>query len=351
MGSRREAIEWLQPSAGTHVGLWLEMGISDVGKDKAKDGEKKESAKQKHLDAVLGIAAVPSDYVRFFRRWKESLKALEPCTRMAEATAVGRMVVGLGSESVLETSLALHHTYGVPYIPGSALKGLAAAAAHKSLQDETWKKKDADGKIGEAHRVLFGDQESSGFVTFHDALWIPPANGNRLPLDLDVMTVHHPEYYQGAGDVPPADWDSPTPVAFLSTRGSYLLAVTGPEEWADAALDILQEALERDGIGAKTAAGYGRMTVAREAESSGGRAAPTRAENRTAAPSGPGWEARVREINFGNAETFVPRLLGDYSGEERRAAARALVERLAPREVRKRQEKEWARLLLAAAEG
>lgn len=342
MGSRRDDLNGIEPSATTHAGLWLETGMPDVA---AKD-----SARQTHLDKVIEKAMVPGDYVRFFSRWKESLKALEPCTRMAEATAVGRMVVGLGSESVLETSLALHHTYGVPYIPGSALKGLAAAAAHKSLSDEKWKKIDAEGKIGEAHRVLFGDQESSGYVTFHDALWIPPANGSRLPLDLDVMTVHHPEYYQGAGDVPPADWDSPTPVAFLSTGGCYLLAVTGPREWADAALDILAEALKQEGIGAKTAAGYGRMTVAREVGASS-KAASNPAGNRTAAPSASAWEARVRAIHFGNADSFVPRLLGELSGEERRRAAEAILQHLGPREVRKRREKEWAGLVLAAAEG
>jgi CRISPR-associated protein Cmr6 len=341
MGSRRIHVEAIEPSSSTHAGLWLETGLRDVAE--------KGSARQEHLDRVIRTAAVPGDYVRFFRRWKESLKSLEPCTLLAEATALGRMVVGLGSESVLETSLALHHTYGVPYIPGSALKGLAAAAAHQSLQDETWKKKNAEGKIGEAHRVLFGDQESSGFVTFHDALWIPPANANRLPLDLDVMTVHHPEYYQGAGDVPPADWDSPNPVAFISSRGSYLLAITGPRDWAKAALEILTGALERDGIGAKTAAGYGRMKVSPEPDGSARREAAAATQTRPAAPSPPSWTARVRQINRGNANVFVPRLLAELSGEDRRAAAQAVLQQLEPREVRKRQELEWARLLLEAA--
>ena len=68
-------------------------------------------------------------------------------------------------------------------------------------------------------------------MTFHDALWIP--DGDRLPLDLDVMTVHHPDYYQGKDDAPPADWDSPNPVAFVSAHGKYLLRSTGPEEWVD----------------------------------------------------------------------------------------------------------------------
>ena len=35
-----------------------------------------------------------------------------------------RMVIGLGNESVYETSMILHHIYGIPYIPGSAIKGV-----------------------------------------------------------------------------------------------------------------------------------------------------------------------------------------------------------------------------------
>jgi len=35
-----------------------------------------------------------------------------------------RLIVGLGDESVYETSIRLHRNYGVPYIPGSALKGI-----------------------------------------------------------------------------------------------------------------------------------------------------------------------------------------------------------------------------------
>ncbi|MFN4220568.1 MAG: type III-B CRISPR module RAMP protein Cmr6, partial [bacterium] len=35
-----------------------------------------------------------------------------------------RLIVGLGSGHVLETSIILHHLYGIPYIPASALKGV-----------------------------------------------------------------------------------------------------------------------------------------------------------------------------------------------------------------------------------
>ncbi|MEO0253780.1 MAG: type III-B CRISPR module RAMP protein Cmr6, partial [candidate division WOR-3 bacterium] len=40
-----------------------------------------------------------------------------------------RLIVGLGSSHVLETSITLHHIYGVPYIPASALKGVCRMVA------------------------------------------------------------------------------------------------------------------------------------------------------------------------------------------------------------------------------
>jgi CRISPR-associated protein Cmr6 len=51
----------------------------------------------------------------------------------------GRLIVGLGGDNVLETGLTLHHTYGVPLIPGNALKGLAAHYC-----DQVWGQADAE---------------------------------------------------------------------------------------------------------------------------------------------------------------------------------------------------------------
>jgi len=323
MSSRRLALETLAVDAGTHPGLWLDKALPKV--------EEGNQGHQAHFDDLLNKISVAADYRRFFQRWRDSVQVLEPCTRTAEITVQGRMVVGLGAESVLETSIALHRTYGAPYIPGSALKGLAAAAAHKRLENPAWNKTAKDGKIGACHQILFGDQESAGYVTFHDALWIP--NGDKLPLDLDVMTVHHPDYYQGKTDAPPADWDSPTPVAFLTARGRYLLALTGPEEWADAALEILLEALHHDGIGAKTAAGYGRMS------------APSKPK-----PESIPWELRIKGLHMGNAETVVPGVLAPLRGSARRQAADAIIARLGRRDLNKKKERDWVQQLLAAAE-
>lgn len=253
IGSRRRALADLRPSSGsTHAGLWLDRYIPALRDKKTEDPAQK-GLGQEHCAEVARLA-VPGLYKGFFERWKAGLRAL-PGTSLARARTCGRMIVGLGSESVLETSIHLHRTYGVPCIPGSALKGLARSTARVWSDDAAWK------SGGEASRRAFGELAATGAIVFHDALWIPETE---RPLALDVMTVHHPEYYAG-GSHAPSDMDSPNPVPFLSATGRFLLAVTGAEEgWSEVALEILSHGLEKEGVGAKTAAGYGRMKIERE---------------------------------------------------------------------------------------
>lgn len=245
MSSRRHVLADVRPGPTTHAGLWLDKGLADI------DGTG--GYRQTHFEGLLDLIRLPASYRDFFARWREQVAQVPPYTLLAEARVKGRMIVGLGAESILETGITLNRTYGVPYLPGSSLKGLAASFAHQRLESADWRK-----GTGASHRVLFGDQESSGYVTFHDALWIPESD--QLPFDLDVMTVHYPKYYQGE-PIAPSGIESPNPVAFLTTRGRFLLAVSGPEVWTTTALDILQDALCEEGLGAKTAAGYGRMEL------------------------------------------------------------------------------------------
>src|SRR5205823_1780838 len=165
---------------------------------------------------------------------------------------------GLGDESVLETAISLHRTYGVPYIPGSALKGLAASYARQRLGDD-WHK---DSK---AYEIVFGNTDDAGYITFFDGLYIPGTGFSGKALWPDVITVHHQKYYQNP-NTPPADWDDPIPVPFLTATGSYLIALAGPElekqeEWIDTTFAILKDALAELGIGAKTSSGYGRLEL------------------------------------------------------------------------------------------
>jgi CRISPR-associated protein Cmr6 len=158
---------------------------------------------------------------------------------------------------VLETSICLHRTYGIPYIPGSALKGLAASYAHQYL-GEDWQ------KGGKLHTIVFGDTNDAGYITFFDALYEPGTGYKGKVLYPDVITVHHQKYYQGANNAPPSDSDDPNPIPFLSATGTYWLVLAAPDfqqstRWVDITFQILADALNKLGIGAKTSSGYGRM--------------------------------------------------------------------------------------------
>lgn len=235
----------------THAGLWFDRFI---------EKQDRESADSRiNLIKYVSTLSIPETYKTIYGRWKNTLETEGAKTRIA--TVKGRMIVGLGSESVLETSICLHRTYGVPYIPGSALKGLAASYAHQRLADPAW------NKGGDAYRVVFGDINDSGYITFFDAFYIPDTGRPKpkQPLYPDVITVHHKEYYQGKNNAP-ADWDSPTPIPFLSATGNYLIALAAPalesnSPWFTKTFEILGYALKDMGIGAKTSSGYGRMKL------------------------------------------------------------------------------------------
>jgi len=255
MKSRRDSLDTVtNPPAITHAGLWLDRYLKEIP---LRGSDESTSSYVKFVDSVAAISEPPL-YASFFERWKVQLNGLGALTR--DAQAKGRMVIGLGEESVIETAITLHHTYGTPVIPGSALKGLAGHYARNYLDEAQW------GVKSQAYCTLFGDIESAGYVTFFDALYIPNTGHAHKPLHADVITVHHSDYYQGKIDdkgnaSPPADWDSPTIIPFLSATGNYLVALAGSEEWVNVAFTILEWALAKIGIGAKTSSGYGRIEL------------------------------------------------------------------------------------------
>lgn len=240
MSTRRQTLRNIRKQDTTNAGLWLDKFIRE------QDPDDKES--RRLLVQQVAETPFPAAYSHWFSKWEEALRAYGAECRVART--LGRMAIGLGQESVLETAVTLHHTYCVPYIPGSALKGLAGSFARQHLGDQ-WQANTP------AYLTVFGDTETAGYVTFFDALPRP----NTAALHVDVITVHHEKYYQD-GSAPPADWDDPNPVPFLSATGSYLAALSGPSaEWLSTAFKILKQALAHSGIGAKTSNGYGRLRL------------------------------------------------------------------------------------------
>ncbi|GAB5047029.1 type III-B CRISPR module RAMP protein Cmr6 [Thermodesulfovibrio sp. TK110] len=194
------------------------------------------------------------------------------------ATLSWRMVIGLGASHPQETSMTLHHIYGIPYIPASAVKGVTRHWMILKFAGELAKSNDYDIKkaIEELQKKLengdksfnfsvnninfqdliniFGTQKEAGKIIFFDAYPV-----GEIKLKLDIMNPHYPDYY--SGNTPPADWQSPVPIKFLTVEKTkfsfYLAAKKDAQDLLNTAATWLKEALENYGIGAKTSLGYG----------------------------------------------------------------------------------------------
>ena len=262
---------------GQHAGLLLQRYLCENATGDNGNPEEKRAILHAAINAA-GSNEVRGLYRLAFDRWSASLPLDPP---PVDLDAGGRLIVGLGSENVLETGIRLHHTYGMPIIPGSALKGLAAHYCDQvwSAEDERFKRPTPEedqayrayvqGKGPKPednfHRLLFGTTDDSGCIAFHDS-WLTPDSPK--PLVLDVMTPHHPRWNDVKNPVPPTDFDSPTPIPFLSVTGTFRVAVSwrGPasdkaKNWTGLALSLLQDALKDWGIGGKTTSGYGRLVL------------------------------------------------------------------------------------------
>ena len=205
------------------------------------------------------------------KRHKHNAKQVSTHVHEAVFMPDWRLVMGLGIESVYETSITLHHVYGIPYIPGSSFKGvvrswiLSNVFLPKILEDKQDKKRAEKAEAlawkNEEFIAWFGSPKKAGKICFFDV----------LPLDIpviepDVMTPHYQDYYDGKGL--PVDYLKTNPIPFLTVRncrfeflvGSNKEALLHQSEIEGKTLAVwIKEALEDHGIGAKTAVGYGYM--------------------------------------------------------------------------------------------
>ncbi|RMG35554.1 MAG: type III-B CRISPR module RAMP protein Cmr6 [Planctomycetota bacterium] len=173
-----------------------------------------------------------------------------------------RFVTGMGREHPLENGFAWHHTLGMPYVPGSSLKGMLRAWLREEYGSASEPPEAMD---------LFGDQGQVGRFILFDMLPTRPPK-----LEIDVMTPHYGPYYQAKqGDDLPGDWHSPVPIAFLTVAAGQswqlgIAPVAGSRTIDEAILGSLvarlSEALEFAGAGAKTAVGYGRFVEDEQAQ-------------------------------------------------------------------------------------
>lgn len=234
-----------------------------------------------------------------------------------------RLAIGLGGSSVFETGMTLHHLYGFPYIPASSIKGILRSwiiteyfqkddnnksnlinAEFNALDNKTFCL--IFGCSKDRQKVLFDDnrmpllnkkgkyktktepsaleKDHIGNIVFFDAY----PTSEKINVEVDVMTPHYQPYYNDEDNIkPPADYYNPVPIHFLTVKDTSFQFLFGIRKGiTDKELnclkkddlkfcgktgniikilsELLKEALIFNGIGAKTAVGYGRMKQANE---------------------------------------------------------------------------------------
>jgi len=239
-----------------NIGLWLDrfLTVNPQSWELTQDAKHRQYlmrlTKQKAWQSKVGeqLNALQERYEAMLK-WHEQRGFV---VKRIQAQPVWRFVVGLGAAHVLETGITLHRLFGLPIVPGSALKG--AARAYAKLVEG---KPDDDADL----IAVFGTTEQAGSVIFFDAIPLEVPK-----FQLDIMNPHYPNYYRTQGQNPPADWESPNPVFFLTVSETpYLFAIAARSEQGNRLLGFaenwLKGALKELGIGAKTSADYGFWNV------------------------------------------------------------------------------------------
>ncbi len=278
-----------------------------------------------------------------------------------EATLGSRMMVNLAGGVVENAGIALDRCFGLPLIPGSAVKGITRVQAlweiHETKGDEKLRllrlamllfgygTHDLRGDFGwaggarEAQAIAkeIGAQDFKGCACFLPAYPTTPAN-----LVVDMVNPHYPKYYSGSPDKPRAeDNENPIPNYFPAVEAGSAFGFAAllnrvpdlPNITATGLLaqvkQWLERAVTRKGVGAKTAAGYGWFELGRkEAALPSASASQSAASTTPAASASPVDQLITRFKNLNTNVNFpaaLPQMAALASDADLRRAFETLV--------------------------
>jgi CRISPR-associated protein Cmr6 len=274
------------------------------GKDKGKDKKDEDVSKQEYIKSFIETFNGKNPFNDFEGKRPFQPSELDCVIQESfKLKTAYRLVIGAGYPSFIENGFLFHHVYGIPYIPGETLKGLArtvfilsVAEAIKgkfnlskieeelSEEAEEETSEEAKGILHqipdriniildnytienpvETFRKIFGSKKRRGQVIFFDAY--PVDFDPSEHFEADIMNSHYGDYYQSGKA--PADWLSPNPIHFLVLKEGidfeFNLGLAPLEPMEDyeekllltTARKLLEVGLKNFGVGNKKRKGYG----------------------------------------------------------------------------------------------
>jgi CRISPR-associated protein Cmr6 len=236
-----------------------------------------------------------------------------------DAVAISPFSTGLGNEHPLENGFAFLSPYGLPYLPGSGVKGVVRQSALE-LASGDWE--DTGGWSEDRITALFGpkgadgdSEHQRGALSFWDV--IPLIKDDAL--QVEIMTPHQGHYYQQkkdrktGGSISPHDSGQPNPISFLTvppgSRFAFhvlcdleLLGHIGPElieggRWKQLLVAAFEHAFAWCGFGAKTAVGYGAMGEDQQKKAERERQEAARQEELRLQREKEAWEREIEQMD------------------------------------------------------
>jgi CRISPR-associated protein Cmr6 len=190
----------------------------------------------------------------------------------------GPFTLHLSRNSVLENAgISLHPVYGCVYIPGSGIKGLA-----RHYAEQVWLKSNETEENKKLIIDIFGNENTekkhenlrAGKIVFHDAF---PEKAENI-LEVSINNCHHQDYYKGkVHDYLPGetgDFEDPNPTYYLTVKSGTVfifsislrqdIKVDDNKNLIASTWELLANALNYMGLGAKTSSGFGVFSEVKE---------------------------------------------------------------------------------------
>lgn len=182
----------------------------------------------------------------------ERMQRLPLAIKQADYQVAWRLATGLGAAHPSENGFSFDPLIGVPWLPGSSVKGLVRGGS------------DMAGATLDQIETLLGPETDSPISATGDLVFLDAYPVAWPSLEVDIVNCHHPAYYAHPDPRGPSETESPVPAYFLvvgkGARFRFRLASRSRNEsHVETGMNWLKEGLTTLGIGAKTAVGYGVM--------------------------------------------------------------------------------------------